>query len=234
MTKKADFFDIYQSRLEREGSNYHERLEYNRRMQFQDMLNKSPHYITFKHKGREYECVFKSYRQNPTKNMMAVLCRVEDVFDIGAVVKIGNHEYMFYYLEERGLSGYNKYVVVRMTHNIEWKNEKGDIVTSPAYMYFQEDNMLQNELKSRSRSMTLYLENLKLNFLLMPVTKDVEVMTYMEITTSGISQAFQVTGYDIVSTPGVMYVSLDPTYKRDLTEFKGEEGDDDSFWHFGK
>lgn len=92
--------------------------------------------------------------------------------------------------------------------------------------------MLKRELKSRSRMDTLYLEDLKLNFFVMPTTDEIKINDYLKVTTSGISQHFRVTGYDIVSTPGVMYVTMAFTPERDLSAYApvATDDDDELFW----
>ena len=49
----------------------------------------------------------------------------------------------------------------------------------------------------------------------MPTNKYIKKETYFTLETNGIKEAYSVTGYDIVSTPGVMFISMDPTYIRD-------------------
>lgn len=229
------YSDIYRKRLDRHGENPQARLEQGRRKNFEKFLSVSPHRVTFLHptKKVEVQAVLEPKSQNETRTLMNLLCRADENFLIGSIVEIGNNHYMVYYWQEREDSGYNKYVLVKMTHQISWTGKDDIEYSSLAYMYFQEDNMLRNELKSRSRSDSLYLENLKLNFLLMPTTVGIQVETYIEIATSGINQAFRVTGFDIVSTPGVMYVSMDPTFVKDLTPPPEKETDDldtDFFW----
>ena len=225
-------YNLYKKKINRLGQNSAERLEEGRRRNFEAFLKSSPHHIFFEYNGKKHEAVFEPDRQSEIKNQMDLLCRADDFFKIGDIVELLGVSYMFFYLAERSNSGYNKYKVLRMTHNITWKdNDKGETHNSQAYLFFQQNNMLQNELKSRSRSDVVYKENLKLYFLIMPTTAYLNIGTYLEIETTGINQAFTITGWDIVSTPGVMYVSMDPTYERDLSEPVIEEGEEnDNFW----
>jgi hypothetical protein len=64
-------------------------------------------------------------------------------------------------------------------------------------MYGQEDNMLKDELKSRSRSSTLYTENLKSSFFILPTTEYIRKDDYLEIGEGKLKEAYRVTGYDI-------------------------------------
>ena len=141
--------------------------------------------------------------------------------------------WMIYYLENIKASGYNRYIVLKMTHFLTWTARDGSAQESYAYMYGQEDNMLKNEIRSRSRMDTIYSENMKLSFFVLPTNPNLKIDDYFEITTNGIQEQYRVTGYDIQSTPGVEFVSVDPIYEYDLTPApQPEPGDDpaDFFW----
>jgi len=84
-------------------------------------------------------------------------------------------------------------------------------------MYGQEDNMLKNEIRSRSRMDTIYEENLKLSFFVMPTTPFLKIDDYFIIGEKPLQEYYRVTGYDIQSTPGVEFVSVDPIYEFDLS-----------------
>jgi hypothetical protein len=77
--------------------------------------------------------------------------------------------------------------------------------------------MLKDELKSRSRSQILYNENLKLSFFVCPLDNRIKKEDYFEIQITDsnnvtTTEAYVVTGFDKISTPGVEYVSVDPVY----------------------
>ena len=120
---------------------------------------------------------------------------------------------MIYYLEDIKASGYNRYIMIKMTHYLTWKDREGNEQGTWAYFYGQEDNMLKDELKSRSRNKTLYTENLKLSFFIMPRNEFLRKDDYMEVGEGPLKEAYVVTGYDIQSTPGVEFVSVDPQYR---------------------
>jgi hypothetical protein len=123
--------------------------------------------------------------------------------------------WLVYWMEEIAASGYNKYVMLKLTHYITWKARDGKKYSTWAYMYGQEDNMLKDELRSRSRMDTLYTENLKMSFFVMPTTEYIRRDDYLEIGEGALKEAYRVTGYDIQSVPGVEYVTVDPVYLRD-------------------
>lgn len=227
------YFDIYKKRMNRYGDNATDRLEKGRQQNFEKFLYQSPHYTKFQYKEKEVECVFEPSSQDETKTVMHVLCRVGEKFNPGDIVTICGKRYMFWYWDERQDSGYNRWNVIKLSQYIEWLNEDGSTWSNEAYIFSQQTNMLKNELKSRSRSATLYLENLKLDFMIMPSDKNLEIGSYLVIKIDDMSRAERVTGIDFLSTPGVMYVSMDPTIERDLTlppEKKPEDDDNDYFW----
>ena len=109
----------------------------------------------------------------------------------------------------------------------------GNTYESWAYMYGQEDNMLKDELKSRSRMDTLYNENLKSSFFVLPRTECLKKDDYLVIGDEPFQEYYRVTGYDIQSTEGVEYVTVDPVYEYDLSappEKTAQDSDKDFFW----
>ena len=227
------YSEVYKARLNRNGANHADRLNKGREANFEKFLHQSPHYVKFQHGDKEVEAVLEPSSQSEDKTVMHVLCRVGEQFEVGDICTIAEDRYIFWYWDERKDSGYNRWTVVRASQPIHWVNEDGTEYDSEAYIYGQMDNMLKNELKSRSRSATLYLENLKLDFMIMPVHAEMKINSYLSIEVKGIKKNYRVTGFDHVSTPGIMYVSMDPTLERDLTPApERQEGDDDNdyFW----
>jgi hypothetical protein len=142
-------------------------------------------------------------------------------------------KWLVYYLECIKASGYNRYIVLKMTHYLEWKDRDGVERSSWAYMYGQENNMLKDELKSRSRMDTVYNENLKSSFFIMPLNQYIKKDIYMTIGSSPYTEGYRVTGYDIQSTEGVMYVTVDPVYLYDETpppQPTPSDSEEDFYW----
>jgi hypothetical protein len=71
----------------------------------------------------------------------------------------------------------------------------------------------------------------------MPLNPSLKKDIYIEIGEGELKEAYRVTGYDIQSTPGVEYVSIDPVYIYDTTPAPepepGEETSEDFFWLTG-
>lgn len=212
--------DIYKSRLNRWGTNSTDRLNNARAVNFQRFLEGSPHTVEFLHEGETQRGVLEPFRQDQSKTLMHLLTDIEFQPKIGTIVEIEGFNWMFYWLDDHRNKGYNRWIVMKMSREVEWRNPNGDKHSSLAFIYGQEDNMLKNEIRSRSRSAALYQENLKLSFMVMPAKGNIEYDSYLTIEESGFSTGFRVTGYDFLSTPGIVYVSMDPTPAR--TDFEKE------------
>lgn len=236
------YYDIYKKRLNRYGEDYQTRIQTERERLFELLLLKSLYRVDFTYEEEEHPAVFEKYKQDETKTFHYLLTRTTLNIPNGTILEIPNKDgittpWLVYFLENINASGYNRYIMLRMTHLISWKARDGEIHTSWAYMFGQENNMLKDELRSRSRMKTLYTENLKLNFFILPINEHIRKDDYLVIGKgTPLEEAYVVTGYDIHSSEGVEYVSIDPVYIRDETPApKPQLGDnpDDYFWFGG-
>ena len=235
------FQDIYLKRLNRYGLDYQARLQNKREDNFENLLLKSVYRIDFSYENKEHPGLLERYKQDETQTLQYLLTRVSLNMPSGTILMLPNKDdilkpYMVYWLEEIRASGYNRYIVLKMTHYIHWYDRDHIARESWAYLYGQEDNMLKDEIRSRSRMDTLYSENLKLSFLVMPLNPYIKRDDYFEIGEDDFREAYRVTGYDIQSTPGVEYVSIDPVYLRDDSNLPDsmicaeDDADDKYYW----
>ena len=169
----AYYDEIYSLRLNRYGQDYQSRIQNKREHEFQLYLAKSVYRVEFTYNENKIVGSFEKYRQNETKTLHYLLTGISVNIDPGTILHIPNKDnvsepWMVYYLEDIKASGYNRYVMLRMTHSLSWIARDGSSQNTYAYMYGQEDNMLKDELKSRSRMDTLYTENLKGSFFVCP------------------------------------------------------------------
>lgn len=242
--------DVYRKRLNRYGYDYQTRTQGQRERFFENLLLKSIYRLDFEFGVDEdgapsiHPGVFEPHKQNDTKVLHYLLTHIDLEIPNGTVLELEEfnkspetHPWLVYYLEKIRASGYNRYIMLRMTHKVKWIDREGNYQETWSYFYGQEDNMLKDELKSRSRSGVLYNENLKTSFFVCPTNPHINKEDYFELDVDGIIQGYRVTGFDIVSTPGVEYVTVDPVYRHDLTPApKPEPGDDsdDYFWLQGE
>ena len=217
-----EYYDIYNLRLNRYGFDYQSRMQAKREKQFEALLAKSLYRVEVDWNGGYFVGSFEKYKQDETETLHYLLTDVNTNIPGGTILEIPDKDqikqpWMVYWLERINASGYNRYIMLRMTHFLTWTARDGTLQTSWAYMYGQEDNMLKNEIRSRSRMDTIYAENLKLSFFVMPVNPNVKIEDYFIIGEKPLQEYYRVTGYDMQSTEGVEYVSVDPVYEYDLT-----------------
>lgn len=230
--------DVYLKRLNHYGVDFQSRIQGQREENFRRQLAKSVYYVEFEYEGVMREGELTPMRQNETKTMQYLLTDVHLDMPNGTVLWIPDKDeilspWLIYYLESIKASGYNRYIVLKMTHYLQWEDRQGKKRGTWAYFYGQEDNMLKDELKSRSRSKVLYTENLKLSFFIIPFNEYIRKDDYLELTRGKLTEAYVVTGYDIQSTPGVEFVSVDPQYIRDKSEppiQNASDSADDFYW----
>ena len=232
------YYDIYLKRLNRYGNDYQTRTQNKRERDFENYLLKSVYRIEFEYDTKINPATFERYKQDETETLHYLLTRVDVNIPNGTVLMLPNKDdelkpWMVYYLEAIKASGYNRYIVLKMTHFLNWKDREGNSRSSWAYMYGQEDNMLKDELQSRSRSDARYTENLKGSFFVLPTNEYLKKDDYLEVGEGALKEGYRVTGYDINSTSGVEYVTVDPIYLYDNSPApEKQEGDneEDYFW----
>lgn len=216
------YYNIYNLRLNRFGTTYQARLQAMREKQFELYLARSVYRIEFEYESDVVVGSFEKYKQDETETLHYLLTPVDVNIPGGTILQLPDKDgilrpWMVYYLERIKASGYNRYIMLRMTHFLTWRARDNSEQTSWAYMYGQEDNMLKDELKSRSRMDTLYTENLKSSFFVMPRNQYIKKDDYFIVGADPYEEYYRVTGYDIQSTEGVEYVTIDPIYEYDLS-----------------
>lgn len=233
-----EYYDVYRLRLNRYGLDYQSRIQTEREKLFQLYLLKTVYRVEFRYNNELIVGSFEKYKQDDTKTLHYLLTEINVHIPNGTILQIPDQNlieepWMVYYLEQIKASGYNRYIMLRMTHFLTWRARDGSEQTSWAYMYGQEDNMLKDEIRSRSRMDTLYAENLKSSFFIMPVTPFVRKDDYFIVGEKPLQEYYRVTGYDIQSSLGVEYVTVDPIYEYDLTpapEQTAADDPNDFFW----
>ena len=236
-----EYFEIYKKRANRFGNDYQSRIQGAREETFEHLLLKSIYRVDFDFEGEIIPGILERYKQDETETLQYLLTRVDKNIPNGTVLLIPDKDeklkpWMIYYLENIKASGYNRYIVLKMTHYLKWTARDGSAQESWAYMYGQENNMLKDEIRSRSRMDTLYAENLKLNFFVLPLNSKIQKDDYFIVGEGELQEYYRVTGYDRQSSEGVEYVSVDPTYEYDLTpppEKSESDSDEDFYWFEG-
>ena len=244
-----DYLSTYRKRLNKYGTNYQERIQKEREKLFLLYLKRSVYKVSFDYQDSVRYGSLEPYRQDETKILHYLLTPIPEELEVGDIIlatdQLGQQaNWLIYYKENIAASGYNRYIVLKMTHIISCNTKKNpeENYTTYAYFYGQEDNMLKDELKSRSRSAILYNENLKLSFFICPVNNKIKKEDYFEVSITDknnitVDESYRVTGFDKISTPGIEFISVDPVYKYDNTPLSEEtirEKGDNLFWIRGR
>lgn len=229
--------DIYLKRLNRYGLDYQSRLQNQRERNFEGKLLKSIYRVDFEYDGEIHPATLERYKQDETQLLQYLLTRVSLNLPNGTILMIPDKDevevpWMVYWLESIKASGYNRYIVLKMTHYLTWRDRDKNVQNSWAYMFGQQSAALRDTLQS-SNVGVVYGENQKENSLILPQNIYLNRDDYIEIGEGELKEAYVVTGYDIQSTPGVEYVTLDPVYLRDTTPVPQQTPSDsaeDFYW----
>ena len=235
------YFDIYVQRLNRFGNDYQSRIQGERERLFDLYLLKSVYRVDFIYDDQHWAGSLEKNKQDNSETRQYLLTNINLNIPSGTILMLSDKDgveqpWMIYYLENIKASGYNRYIVLKMTHFLTWTARDGSTQSTWAYMYGQEDNMLKNEIRSRSRMDTIYEENLKLSFFVCPVNPYIKIDDYFIVGEKPLEEHYRVTGFDTQSTPGVEFVSVDPVYEFDLTPPPAQPSNSDEteyFWFNG-
>ena len=227
--------DVYLKRLNRYGTDYQSRVQAQREREFEEKLLKSIYRVEFEYDQQEHPATLERYKQDETELMQYLLTRVSLNLPNGTILMIPDKDlnpqpWMVFWIESIKASGYNRYIVLKMTHQITWRDRDKNDHTTWCYFHGSGDSALKETLKGAG---AIYIEDSNNRFVVMPTNEDLHKDDYMEIGEGKLKQAYRVTGYDIHSTPGVEYVSVDPMYIKDSTpapEKKPEDSAEDYYW----
>lgn len=232
------YFDVYRKRLNRFGNDYQSRIQGAREYNFDLYLLKTIYRVDFEFDHCHHAGSLERYKQTDTKTLQYLLTKIDLNIPSGTVLWLTDKDgieqpWMIYYLENIKASGYNRYIVLKMTHHLTWTDRSGTVREAWAYLYGQEDNMLKDEIRSRSRMDAIYAENLKSSFFITAANPYIRKDDYFVVGEKPLQEYFRVTGYDLQSTEGVEYVTIDPIYEFDLSKAPEQKSDDDEsdfFW----
>lgn len=228
--------NVYKKRLNRYGLNFQARLQGQRERDFENYLLKSIYRIDFIFDNERHPGSLEHYQQDNTETVCYLLTRRDLIIPNGTILEItnqlGNNDvWMIWWLEQITSSGYNRYVVLKMTHYLKWKN--GDqIVEQWAYFSGTGTAAISDAVRTATGK-PLYTENDNLHTFITTQNETICRDLYFEVTQGNITQAYVVTEFDINSTPGVNYVTVDhvPVRPAETGPIKvEEENKEDYFW----
>ena len=227
--------DVYLKRLNRYGNDYQSRVQGQREREFEGKLLKSIYRVDFEYDGKTHPATLERFKQDETELTQYLLTRVSLNLPNGTILMIPDKDlvlqpWLVYWLESIKASGYNRYIVLRMTHQITWRDRDKNEQTSWCYLHGSGDSALKETLKAVG---AMYAEDDNSRFVIMPLNENIRKEDYIEVGEGKLKEAYRVTGYDIHSTPGVEYVTLNPMYIKDQTpvpEAKPGDKDEDYYW----
>ena len=216
-----DYIEIYKKRLNRYGLDYQSRIQGQRERDFDSYLLKSIYRVDFWYENSYEPATLERYKQDETQTLSYLLTRRETMIPNGTVLTVENtegekKEWMIWWLENIEASGYNRYIVLKMTHELSWVGADGQRYKQWAYFSGPGTSKITDTVKS-STGDALYKQNDNLHLFITPYCAALTRDTYTEVPFRETTTAYVVSEVDVNSTPGVMYVSVDPSYLRDKT-----------------
>lgn len=213
-----DYIEVYRKRLNRYGLDYQSRIQGQRERDFDSYLLKSIYRVDFWYDNIYVPAVLEPYKQDYTETQCYLLTRRDVEIPNGTILTIESQncreqKWMIWWMEHIEASGYNKYVVLKMTHLITWRDAENVSHEQWAYFYGPGTSTIQDTLKSAS-SEAIYKENNNLHMFITSYNKTLCRDIYFENKQGETDSGYVVSEVDFTSTPGVAYVSVDPSYIR--------------------
>lgn len=226
--------DVYLKRLNRYSDTFAERIQGRRAADFERYKNKSTYRVEFEDGFGEVVGTLEPNKQDESEATQWLLVDLDKRYESGTIFNIQKDDcedsyWMVWYERETRSKGYNKYLMLRMTHLINWYDRDGEAHESWGYFFGKMDRIIYDTIKSTAK-MADYHDPNKETHIIMPTTDKLKRQDYLVIDGEG----YYVTGYDLSSTPGVEYFSLKETQLRTDAEpqnrIKGDADDPELFW----
>lgn len=217
-----DYIEVYRKRLNRYGLDYQSRIQGQRERDFDNYLLKSIYRVDFWFDNMYVPATLERYKQDYTETQCYLLTKRELEIPNGTMVKVESRDgreqmYMIWWKEQIEASGYNRYVVLKMTHELTWRDAENLSHTAWAYFSGPGTSTISDTIKSQSAE-SIYNENNNLHMFITAYDKTLVKELYFEHKQGETDGGYVVSRVDFISTPGVAYVSVDPSYIRPATD----------------
>lgn len=227
---------VYQKRLNRYGLDYQSRIQNQRERDFDNYLYKTIYRVDFEFNGKSIPGSLERYKQDYSETQAYLLTRLDTKIPNGTILMIESRDktktpWMVWWLEQIEASGYNRYVMLKMTHFLTWKDGEQEH-SQWGYFSGPGTSAISDAVKT-STGKPIYSENNNLHMFITPQHESISRDLYFEVTQGTITQGYVVTEFDINSTPGINYVSVDPVPLREDVKVpvkKPEDPAEDYFW----
>lgn len=230
--------DVYLKRLNRYGLDYQSRLRGQLERDFNNYLLKTIYRVDFNFEQEYHPGSLERYKQDYTETSCYLLTKRDLIIPNGTILELESQNgdktpWMVWWLEKIESSGYNRYVVLKMTHQLNWKIKEENF---SAWGYFSgPGNTTINDIIESETGAPLYLENNNLHMFITTQNDNLLKDVYFEVKQGNITQGYVVREFDINSTPGIAYLSVDPVPLReeDKIELTDKDSNEDIFWLTG-
>lgn len=215
--------DIYKQRLNRFGRDYQSRIQGQREKDFDNYLLRSVYRIDFLYNGVTRPATLEPYKQTYLDTYGYLLTKVGYTIPAGTILEIisanGDINYwMVWWLEKMEASGYNRYVVLKMTNQITWT--VNDTVYTQWFYFVGPGYTKIADLIKETSGKSLYIDNTNKHLMVSKCNNQLNYGDYFEVTVNDTVSAFEVRERDTVTTPGVGYYSIEPVKVRQASEHK--------------
>lgn len=233
-----DYIEVYKRRLNRYGLDYQSRIQGQRDRNFEDYLLKSIYRIDFWYNDIFTPGTLERYKQDYTETQCYLLTKRDLEIPNGTILMIESKDgstkpWMVWWKEEIEASGYNRYVVLKMTHLLTWRDQDKELHEQWAYFSGPGQSKISDTVKSSSGE-SLYKENNNLHMFITAYNPSIARDVYLEVPYKDSITSYVIAETDVNSTPGVVYVTVDPSYIRDKSaENSNKDESAASFWFNG-
>lgn len=213
------YIDIYRKRLNRYGLDYQSRVQEQRDRNFGNYLLKSIYRVDFWYDNIFVPASLERYKQDATETQCYLLTPRETIIPNGTIIMVESRDgsekpWMVWWKEETEASGYNTYVVLKMTHFLSWRDSFGNLHEQWAYFSGPGASLISDTIKS-SNGEAIFKQNENLHTIITPYHKELVRDVYFEIAYKETVSGYIITGVDVNSTQGVSYITVDPASLRD-------------------
>lgn len=221
------FKDVYLSRINKDGSNTQERIINAKERQFASYCARSPYRVVVQEGSDvlpEIIGTLQPIKLNEKIIIYQLLIPKTYTLELGSQWTLKNDTWMVIFEVPSWDKGYNSYKVYQMNRELTWWSKDKSIITKKVNFCGQMDADLEDVYRKISGGFA-YREADNIMNVIMPFDAKLEVDCYAKINLS--DRRLMVLGYDSETVPGVMFVSLGLTMKRDDNE---QTKVPDSFW----
>lgn len=230
--------NAYRRRLNRYGLDYQTRIQGSRERDFDNYLYKTIYRVDFRYDNELVPGSLERNSQDYSEVQHYLLVRRDVEIPNGTILNIISKDdritpWMVWWKEVIEASGYNRYVVLKMNQELSWYID-GEWHTQWGFFSGPGTSAMAATIKSASNN-GIYLENNNNHMFITPQNDFLVQNAYFEVQQGNIKQGYRVVGFDIISTPGVEYATVDPVplqaipSKEEISEV-AQSNDASSFW----